>query len=384
MKFSKYILNKKLYSLAVCGQKARELREQGRDIISLYVGDPTEDTFSGTRSAAINYLQDNTRVGYPASRGQPELLEAVSDWANRNYQLSLNPKTQILSCNGTKEAVFHIPLVFDWSDSGEIFFGSIAYPVYKASAEAFGIKFRELPLTKENNFLPDLDSLSESDLNSCKIFWINSPHNPTTAVASKDYLTRLLKLAEKYDFLVCSDECYLEISYGQRPASMLEFFNSKHWMVFRSLSKRSRMTGYRSGAIITLNEELLAAFAFVRTPAGLGSPIFVQKAAACAWADDEHPDVFRDEYLIKRNIMREALEKKGFEIFGGEASFYLWFSHPKMKNSSEIFEKFLEKDLVITPGNAFGEDGEGFARIVYCVDEAVCRKAADRIMELEI
>ncbi len=384
MNFSKYVKSKKLYSLAVCKHKANELKAQGRDIISLYIGDPKEDTFEGSPKAVISYLENNSRVNYPLSRGQGNLLSAVADWAKRTYEIDLDPKTQIISCNGTKEAVFHLPLVFDWSDGSEIFFGSIAYPVYKASAEAFGINYRELPLKAENNFLPDLDSLSPSDWDKCRMFWLNSPHNPTSAIASRQYIEKLLALAEKHDFLICSDECYLEIAYGEKVTSLLEFHNSKNWIVLRSLSKRSRMTGYRSGAVISLNKELIAAFAFIRAPAGLGSPVFVQEAAIAAWSDDEHPNVFRDDYKQKRDIIKAALEAKGFYVFGGEATFYLWFSHEKLPSSKAIFEKFLEKDLVITPGDAFGDDGKGYARLVYCVGEELCKQTASRIMELEI
>jgi len=384
LNFSKYVKSKKLYSLAVCGQKARELKAQGRDIISLYVGDPLEDSFEQSPKAVVSYLEQSSRVNYPLSRGQGGLLLAVASWAKRNYEIDLDPNTQILSCNGTKEAVFHLPLVFDWSDGSEIFFGSIAYPVYKASAEALGINYRELPLKAEHNFLPDLDSLSANDWNKCRMFWLNSPHNPTTAIASREYIEKLLKLAKKHDFLVCSDECYLEIAFGKKVTSLLEFHDSKHWIVLRSLSKRSRMTGYRSGAIISLNKELIAAFAFVRTPAGLGSPVFVQEAAIAAWSDDKHPDTFRDDYREKRDIIKTALEAKGFKIFGAEATFYLWFSHDKLPSSKAIFEKFLEQDLVITPGDAFGDDGKGYARLVYCVGEELCKQAASRIMEFEI
>ena len=136
-------------------------------------------------------------------------------------------------------------------------------------------------------------------LENSQLFWINSPHNPTTAIASLDYLKRLVKLAEQYDFIVCSDECYNDLYSNQVPASILDV-DSENWVCFRSLSKRSHMTGYRSGAIMSNNKTLMAHLKKMRSPMGVGSPSFVQSAATWAWGDESHVANHRDHYNQKR------------------------------------------------------------------------------------
>ena len=142
------------------------------------------------------------------------------------------------------------------------------------------------------------------------------------------------------------------------------------------------MTGYRCGAIMSLNEEIIAAIIRMRAPMGQGSPTFIQAGAIQAWKDDQHPKDFTVGYRKKKKMLQNALEEKGFKVFGGGASFYLWFSHPEIKESTKILDLFIEQGIVITPGTAFGPDGEGYVRMVFCVTEEVCRKTAERIGKL--
>ncbi|MCM8534743.1 MAG: aminotransferase class I/II-fold pyridoxal phosphate-dependent enzyme [Lentisphaeraceae bacterium] len=384
MKLNSYLTQKREYPLFIYARKAEELRSQGVDVINLTIGDPLDNTYPAVREATIKALQSKSNSRYPASKGEPELLQAVADWAKRNHDVSLDPKKHILSCNGSKEAIFHAAMLFDWSDGGEIFIPSLSYPVYENSAALHGVTSRYLPLSEETNFLPDLDALTESDWQKCRMFWINTPHNPTTAIASLEYLQKLVDLAEKYDFLICADECYNDIHYGATPPSILDTKQSENWILFRSLSKRSHMTGYRCGAIISHNEELMAAFGRMRAPMGQGSPTFIQAGAIEAWKDDEHPKEFTKDYLLKKQTLQKALEDKGFKIFGGEASFYLWFSHPEISESTKILDLFIEQGIVITPGTAFGPDGEGYVRMVFCVTKEVCDKTAARIGKIKI
>lgn len=384
MLFRKYISNKTEYPLSVCYKKEEELKSKGIEPIFLAIGDPTEPTFSAVRKRLISELENLEAVRLPVAKGEKEFLQAASFWAKRNYNHLYDENSEILSCNGTKEAIFHFPFLYEWGEDKEIFIPALAYPVYKASAEILSAKYRLLPLKVENNFLIDLDSLSDEDWKRCGIFWINSPHNPTTSVASREYIEKLLELSKKYNFIICSDECYLELTYNDKATSFLEYPEYDSWIVFRSLSKRSRMTGYRTGLVFSKNKELLAAFSRLRSPAGLATPLFVQRAAIESLNDDAHPRQFMLEYQDKRDLLRVALEQKGFIVYGGEATFYLWFSHPKIKSSKEIFEHFADLGLVIAPGTAFGDGGEGFARISYCIDLNLCKKAAEKIKELKI
>lgn len=383
MKLNPYLTQKREYLLFVYDEKAKQMKADGVDVINLTIGDPLDDTFPKVREKTIEALQGMTNSRYPKSRGESDYLASVAGWIKRNHNLDFDPASEILSCNGSKEAIFHAAMLFDWSDGKEIFIPSLSYPVYEASASLHGVPFRYLELKEENNFFPDLDVISEEDWKKCGMFWINSPHNPTTAIAGIDYFNKLIELAEKYDFMICADECYNDIYYTERPPSILDAKPTENWILFRSLSKRSHMTGYRCGAIVSRNKEIIAALARMRAPMGQGSPTFIQTGAAEAWKDDKHPEEFSVYYKKRKEILQEALESKGFKIFGGNASFYLWFSHPDIDKSEKILDLFLEQGMVITPGTAFGPDGEGYARLVFCVTEDVCLKTAERIKKLK-
>ena len=257
MNFNSYLRSKNEYSLSKYHSLANKLREDGHDVINLTTGDPIDNTYEKAYEALNQSLKDRKISQYPSFKGKLALRKSVADWAKRNHSINLNPETQICSSNGSKEAVFHLAMLFDWSVGKEIWAPSLSYPVYASSAGILNIPFRELPVSETTNFLPDLSIIKSEDWQKCQMFWINSPHNPTSAIASKDYLEELLGYAEKYNFLVCSDECYNDIYFKELPASILDFPESKHWLCIRSLSKRSHMTGFRSGALMSSNEEIM-------------------------------------------------------------------------------------------------------------------------------
>lgn len=384
MHFNPYLLESKTYFVSALQARKQALEAQGKDVISLIMGDPLEPTYPPVREAVMSALSELNVSQYPKTEGSLAFRQAVADWAQRYYSVSLDPATQIISCNGSKEAIFHLPLLFDWTQGKEMWIPSLSYPVYAESAGIQHIPVRLLPLNAANGFLPDLDSFSPDDWRKCQVFWINSPHNPTTTIASKDYLVKLLKLAEEYDFLVCSDECYNELYYEETPpASCLEI-PSQHCLVFRSLSKRSHMTGYRMGALMSYNPEYIRLLSKMRAPMGVGTPDFVQAGGIAALMDDQHPRDFAELYRPKCERLKAELIAKGFEVFGAKAGFYLWFSHPEMPKSEQMLEAFIAAGLLITPGTAFGSDGEGYMRLTYCVTPEVCEQVAQRIAEIKI
>ncbi len=381
MEFNSLLIEHKEYPLSLLQKEVSRLRNEGRDLIDLSIGDPKDETPIQLKKNLIREVENMTHSQYPVSGGDQEYLEAISSWAKRTYNATLDIKKHILSCNGSKEAIYKIPMLLNWSTGKRIFIPSLSYPVYEESARMFGVPITTLPLKIESHFLPDLDSITESEWKTCGLFWINSPHNPTTAIASKAYFEKLLGLAKTYDFLVCSDECYNDISFDTKPASCLEFDNSEQWIVFRSLSKRSQMTGLRVGAMISKNEHLITLLKKMRSAMGVGTPTFIQKAAITAWNDDESLKKNSETYKKKRDIIASILKEKGFEIFGAEAGFYLWISHPKLPTANALYDYFLEHDIVVVPGTAFGRDGENYARMVYCETIETLEKAKEKISQ---
>lgn len=384
MHFNPYLLTSQIYFIAALNERLKQLRAQGRDIISLIMGDPIEPTYPPVRTAVIEALQASPISQYPPNRGESFYLEAVASWVQRYYGKSFDPETEILSCNGTKEAIFHLPLLFDWSQGHEIWIPSLSYPVYEASARTLHIPVRHLPLHEAHGFLPDLDSIPAEAWQRCQIFWINSPHNPTTAIASYSYYEKLLALAERYQFLVCSDECYNELYYTPEPPASCLVFDSPQVLVLRSLSKRSHMTGYRMGAMLSHNRELIRLLGKLREPMGVGTPSFIQHGGAIAWQDDQHPQTFAASYRQKRDVISAALRQIGCKIFGAQAGFYLWFSHPACQTSEQLLEAFIEAGILITPGTAFGADGEGYARMTYCLTAEMAEEVARRCAQVRL
>ncbi len=384
MNYNPYLINEKEYALQSLQQKATLLKSKGIDLLNLTVGDPLDDTFEPIKEKIIEQLKTMAYSQYPNPYGSPEYLNAVTQWAKRNYEIELDPKTHIISCNGTKEAIFMIPLLLDWKNGKKMFIPNLSYPVYEASAGLLNIPIRHLSISKETHFLPDLDAISETEWQSCGLFWLNSPHNPTTATASSAYLDKLLELAQKYDFLVCADECYTDLYYEERPASCLQYPESTHWLVFRSLSKRSHMTGFRVGALLSKNETLMTYLKKMRSSMGVGTPTFIQKAAISAWNDMTHPQDNAAAYKEKRDLLIPILESKGFEIFGGNSTFYFWMSHKKGLDSETLSSRFLDAGILVTPGNVFGKEGEGYIRMVYCITKDMISTLIERLSQLEV
>jgi aspartate/methionine/tyrosine aminotransferase len=382
MKIHPRLLAGQEYPLFVYKQKAQELRDSGVDVIDLTLGDPEGPTYELARQAAIDFLKNNASSSYPPPKGDAAYLKSFADWALRNHNVVLHPDTQIIATSGTKSGIYFLAHALDWSDQREIFIPSLSYPVYEASAKFLDIPLRLLPISQATGFFPDLDAIDEATWKKCQMFWLNSPHNPTSAIASKAYLQKLLTLAEKHDFLVCSDECYNEIYFQDPPASILDCEPSNHWVLFRSLSKRSHMTGYRCGIIASRHQPLIAALSKMRSPMGLATSSIIEAAGTAAWNDDTHPKNFAAHYATLQKQIVKALEDKGFTIFGGKATFYLWFSHPQLTTSQALVEYFLQGGIVLSPGTAFGPDGEGYARMVFCIDDATCTKLVSRIAQL--
>ena len=384
MQFNSYLLESRTYFVSALQARMKELKAQGKDVISLIMGDPLEPTYPPVREAVQKALDTYYVAQYPKTEGDPAFRQAVADWAKRYYGVSLDPETQIISCNGSKEAIFHLPLLFDWANGKEMWIPSLSYPVYAAAAGIQHVPLRLLPLNEANGFLPDLDSFTAEDWQRCQVFWINSPHNPTTTIASAEYLKKLLSLAEQYDFLVCSDECYNELYFTDEPPASCLSIPSDHCLVFRSLSKRSHMTGYRMGALLSYNPEYIRLLNKMRAPMGVGTPDFIQAGGIAALADDQHPRDFASRYRLKRDRLAKELAAKDFRLFGAQAGFYLWFSHPALPKTEDLIEAFIEAGLLLTPGTAFGDDGEGYVRLTYCVTNDVCDSVAERISRVKI
>jgi acetylornithine aminotransferase len=239
-----------------------------------------------------------------------------------------------------------------------------------------GADVLQLPLREENSFLPDLDAVDAATWDRAAIVWINYPNNPTGAIAPLDFLERLADLSGKHGFLLASDEAYTELWFADPPHSALEVRNRGNVAVFNTLSKRSSMTGYRSG-FAAADVDLIAALKQFRPSVGTAPQEFVQRASVVAWDDEEHVERTRAAYRRKRDALLPTLRRKGIRVAGSEATMFLWLEVPQGQTSEPFATGLLEHGLIVSPGTFFGPAGEGYWRMALVPTEAECRRAAE-------
>ncbi|MHB8469306.1 MAG: aminotransferase class I/II-fold pyridoxal phosphate-dependent enzyme [Gaiellaceae bacterium] len=341
----------------------RRLVAQGVEVIDFGKGDPNEPTDPTIRQALVDALPE--RSPYPLAQGLPELREAVAGWCSRRFGVALDPETEIVPTYGSKEAIFSLAQVLDTAGR-TVVHCEPAYPVYERGALFAGAHVRTLPLLRETGFLPDLSALDDD----VALLWVNYPNNPTGAVAPRAFYDELAEAAERHDFLVASDEAYTELWFDEPPPSALQAGDRSRMIVFQTLSKRSSMTGYRSG-FVAAPTEVIAALKSYRPTVGTAPQEFVQRASVVAWDDERHVVETRARYAAKRDVMIPAIDAKGWEIVASEATMYLWVAAPE-----GTAEQLLERGVLVSPGGFFGPSGEGYIRfaLVPTLDE--CRRAA--------
>ena len=250
------------------------------------------------------------------------------------------------------------------------------YPVPDRGAAFAGAEVVQLPLLEAGGFLPDLDAVDPSTWEQAAIVWINYPNNPTGAVAPLEFLARLAELSREHEFLLACDEAYTELWFDSPPHSALEVRGLGNVAVFNTLSKRSSMTGYRSG-FIAADADLIRALKQFRPTVGTAPQEFVQRASVVAWNDEEHVERMRERYRRKREALLPTLARKGIRVAGGTATMFLWLEVPGGETSENFAARLLEHGLIVSPGTFFGPAGEGYWRLALVPTEEECRRAAE-------
>jgi len=340
----------------------RRLLAEGVEVIDFGKGDPNEPTDPMIRQALVDALPE--RSPYPLAQGLPELREAAAAWCARRFGVDVDPDTEVVPTYGSKEAIFSLAQVLD-TVGRTVVFGEPAYPVYERGALFAGARVRTLPLVRERRFLPDLDELPDDTA----LVWVNYPHNPTGAAAPLSFYEQLAELAAERGFVVASDEAYSELWFEEPPPSALQVSDRSRVVVFHTLSKRSSMTGYRSG-FVAAPPEIVAALKAYRPTVGTAPQEFVQRASVVAWNDERHVEETRARYRAKRDVMIPAIEAKGWEIVASGATMYLWVVGP---DPAEL----LERGIIVSPGEMFGPSGAGYVRFALVPTLEECRRAAE-------
>ena len=385
-KFSKAERLKQLppYLFKEIDRKKAEVKAGGVDIIDLGVGDPdlpTPEHIIGEMKRAVD---DPANHQYPSYSGMSDFKEAVVWWYGERFNVTLDPGSEVVSLIGSKEGIAHLPLAF--INPGDVaLVPSPAYPVYNIATLFAGGESHVMPLLSRNNFLPDLEAIPPEVADRAKLMFINYPNNPTSAVADLDFFRRVVSFAEKHNILVCHDAAYTEMAFdGYRPPSFLEVDGAKEvGMEFHSLSKTYNMTGWRIGFAVG-NPEGVAGLGAIKSNIDSGVFQAVQRAGIEAIRGDQAcvADMHRI-YSGRRDLMVQGLREAGFELDPPKATFYLWIRVPDGYTSASLATRLLEEaGLVVTPGNGFGESGEGYFRIALTRNRKRLGEAIERLKGL--
>ena len=346
----------------------------------------------------LEALQENLgRLGsYPATAGLPELRAACAGWLERRYRLgrgSVDPDTMVLPVNGTREALFaFVQAMVDPGSAPLVAMPNPFYQIYEGAALLAGAEPYFLDITAAGDYLPQLDAVPAEVWRRCQVLFLCTPGNPTGAVAPLPLLRRALELAERYDFVVASDECYAEIYRDEDapPPGLLEACRHagrdryERCVVFHSLSKRSSVPGLRSG-FVAGDPAILRRFLLYRTYHGSAMPLPTQLASSVAWQDDAHAAANRRLYQEKFARVLPLLAPV-LDVSSPAGAFYLW---PDVAGDDEQFtrELYARAHITVLPGSYLGRaapgrnPGAGRVRISLVPEVAQCVEAATRLRE---
>jgi LL-diaminopimelate aminotransferase len=383
MRFANRIEKLPPYLFAQISKKVAEKKAQGIDVISFGIGDPDLPTPPHILDALERAAQEPANHRYPETEGLPEFREAVANWYERRFSVKLDPAKEVISLIGSKEGIGHVALCF--IDPGDLaLVPDPAYPVYAIGTMFAGGETYTLPLREENGFLPDLGAVPSDVAARAKVLWLNYPNNPTGAVADLDFFERAVAFAGKHEIAICHDGPYSEVAYDEYvPVSFLQAKGAMDVGIeFHSLSKSYNMTGWRIGMAVG-NAKIIDALMRVKSNIDSGQSQAIQQMAIAALSGPQ--DVIEDHntiYQRRRDKVVDALRKLGLQVTPPRASLYVWARVPSGMTSAQFAERLLdEAAVIVTPGNGYGEYGEGYVRLSLTlpdarVDEGLARIAA--------
>jgi LL-diaminopimelate aminotransferase len=371
------------YLFAQIDAKRDALREQGIEVISLGIGDPDIPTPSHIVDAMAQAIRDPKNHQYPDYAGSLAYRTACAAWMQRRFGVELDPKTEVLALIGSKEGIAHIHTAFV-NPGDYVLAPSIGYPVYSGGATLMHAQTHFLRMRAETGWLAELDAVPAEVLSRARILFLGYPNNPTGAVATPEYFDEAIAFCREHDILLVHDNAYSEISYdGYVAPSILERPGAKDVCIeMFSLSKTYNMTGWRIGFACG-NPSAILALGTVKNNLDSGQFTAIQDAAIAALEGDQQcvADMCA-LYQHRRNLVLDALDAIGVQCEAPPATIYVWAKVPKGFTSTDFAEKVLtEAHVIVTPGNGYGPDGEGYIRISLTTPDDQLLEAVRRIKE---
>jgi len=383
MQLAKRFENIPPYLFMQLRQKINKAKAEGKDVISLGVGDPVEPTPAPIIKELVRAAKDPENHHYPTDeeKGMFAFRKAVADWYAKKYSVTLDPATEILGLIGSKEGCHHFCLAVV-NDGDYALMTDPGYPAYRASILFAGGTPYSMPITAKNHYFPVFEDIPVDIAKKTKAMFLCYPNNPTGAVGTKEFFQKVVEFAKSYDIAVCHDFPYSEITFNNyKSVSLLSVEGGKDVGIeLNSLSKPYNMTGWRIGMALG-NKDLIAGISKVKENTDSGVFNAVQYAAIKALNDcDSHISKTLKIYKRRRKLVVDMLNRNGWKYKPPKGTFYLWIPVPKGYTSIE-FTNFLfdECCVVVAPGSAYGQYGEGFIRISVTVQEDRLIEAVNRI-----
>ena len=370
------------YLFAQLERKVAEKKAQGIDVISLGIGDPDTPTPGLVVDALREAAADPGTHQYPSNRGRQEFRDAVAAFYDRRFGVALDPGTEIIPALGAKECIFNLNLAF--LDPGDATLAADpGYPVYTGGPLLVGAEPVLMPLLPERGFVPDLGAIAAADLERARLMFINYPNNPTGAVVPDGFFEEVVEFARQHDILVVHDASYTETTFdGYVAPSFLATAGAKEVGIeVFSLSKGYNMTGWRTAAIVG-NAEAVEHYWRLKTniDSGMFDAVQLGAVAALSPAGDEAAREMSQLYQRRRDLVVGALREIGVEVAAPKGTIYVWAPVPEGHTSASYCEMVLEESaVVVSPGGAYGANGEGFFRISLTIDDERLTEAVERM-----
>jgi len=362
----------------------RQMNAAGKDVINLGIGSPDLAPADSVIDALNVSAQNKNSHGYQSYRSIEELRIAIADFYKTHFNVSLDPKTEVLPLLGSKEGVMYISMAF-LNPGDTVLIPNPGYPAYEAVAKMIEAKPARYNLLKDNNWAPDLKSIDPEVVKNAKIMWVNYPNMPTGAEGSKQIFQDLIDFGKENNILICNDNPYSFI-LNDAPKSILEQDeNKEHCLELNSLSKAFNMAGWRVG-MVSGNQNYINAILKVKSNVDSGMFKPVQEAAIAAlklskeWIAENNV-----VYKRRKQIAQELLDTIGCTYDENQVGMFVWANNPEGRDSEEFIDEILQKaNVFITPGTIFGSNGEGFVRVSLCSTEEKFRESIDRIKKAKI
>jgi len=374
---TEYYFSKKLREVAA-------LRKEGKSIINMAIGSPDLPP----PAKVIEALNSTTEIAnahqYQSYQGIPELREAIADFYQKHYRVSLDPSQEILPLMGSKEGIMHISMAFLNKGDG-VLIPNPGYPSYASVGNLMEAKVITYNLSDANNWRPNYEELEKQDLSDVKIMWLNYPHMPTGATATKDDFKEAVAFAKKHNILIVNDNPYSFV-LNDNPLSILEVEGAKDVAIeLNSLSKTFNMAGWRVGMVVG-EASIIKTILQVKSNMDSGMFLGIQKGAIAALqSPDRWFEELNETYVKRRKIVWQIFDALQCSYNKESAGLFVLAKLPKGENSIEFIDKLLhEKEVFIAPGTIFGSNGEGYIRASLCVSEKLLMEVLNRLSTVKI